>query len=558
SSDECVRLLLRLFARACTLTRTSRTSRAPRTRTDPHRHRCSAPPGMPGRRKQPAGKRGAEPAERPPEGGKRRREEGWMARQVAELRAAERAQPFNEKRLRFLSESRKVKQGSQGVLYWMCRDQRVQDNWALIYAQRLARTEKLPLHVCFCLSPRFLEATVRQMGFMLNGLKEVEKECSTLEIQFHLLLGAAGEVLPGFVKDRRMGAVVTDFFPLRLPLQWAEDVKKGLPSDVPFIQVDAHNVVPCWVASDKQEYSARTIRGKITKLLPEFLTEFPLVEKHPRCAPVLAKPVDWDKAWSSLEVDRSVGEVEWARPGSTAAMATLESFVDQRLQDFAAHRNNPNREALSQLSPWLHSGQVSAQRVVLQVKRNGPRGPSVDAFVEEAVVRRELADNFCYYNKDYDCVDGAYEWAQKTLRDHAKDPRPHLYSRKQLEEAKTGDRLWNAAQIQLVKEGKTHGFLRMYWAKKILEWMPSPEEALSTALYLNDRYSLDGNDPNGYVGCMWSICGIHDQGWQERPVFGKIRYMNYAGCKRKFDVPAFERRYCSVNSSSSSSSSSSN
>ncbi|XP_055007908.1 deoxyribodipyrimidine photo-lyase-like, partial [Boleophthalmus pectinirostris] len=177
----------------------------------------------------------------------------------------------------------------------------------------------------------------------------------------------------------------------------------------------------------------------------------------------------------------------------------------------------------------------------LQVKKKG--GESSAPFIEELVVRRELTDNFCYYNKKYDSIKGAYDWAQKTLKDHAKDKRPYVYTQDQLEKAKTHDDLWNGAQFQMISEGKMHGFLRMYWAKKILEWTSSPEEALSIALYLNDRYSLDGQDPNGFVGCMWSICGIHDQGWAERPIFGKIRYMNYKGCQRKFDVARFEKKY---------------
>lgn len=165
-------------------------------------------------------------------------------------------------------------------------------------------------------------------------------------------------------------------------------------------------------------------------------------------------------------------------------------------------------------------------------------------------MRRELADNFCFYNlENYDSIKGTNEWAQKTLQDHAQDKREYLYTREKLEGGKTHDDLWNAAQLQLVNEGKMHGFLRMYWAKKILEWTASPEEALEVSLYLNDRFSLDGNDPNGYVGCMWSVCGVHDQGWAERPVFGKIRYMNYNGCKRKFDVTEFVRRYGTTNES---------
>ncbi|XP_067109490.1 CPD photolyase [Osmerus mordax] len=479
----------------------------------------------------------------------RDRPEGWLQDQVDQQRCDKKDVQFNKKRLRFLSQTQKIKQGSEAVLYWMSRDHRVQDNWALIHAQQLALAEKLPLSICYCLEvPKSEVATIRHHGFLLKGLEEVAKESSSLNIQFHLLHGSAGEVLPGFVTDRRVGAVVTDFSPLRTPLQWLEEVEKGLPDDIPFIQVDAHNVVPCWVASSKLEYSARTIRGKITKLLPEFLTEIPPVDKHPHTAVRSAKPVDWVETVASLQVDRTVEEVEWAKPGSAAGMNMLESFIDLRLKHFATHRNDPNSAALSQLSPWIRFGHLSAQRVVLQVQRGGRNASqSVSSFSEELVVRRELTDNFCFYNKNYDSVTGASEWAQKTLKDHAKDPREYVYTREQLEKAETHDKLWNAAQYQVVTQGKMHGFMRMYWAKKILEWTSSPEEALSIAIYLNDRYELDGQDPNGFVGCMWSICGIHDQGWAERPVFGKIRYMNYAGCKRKFDVEQFERKYTPKN-----------
>ncbi|XP_026791694.3 CPD photolyase [Pangasianodon hypophthalmus] len=469
---------------------------------------------------------------------------GWLQGKVAEIRRNSAECKFNMKRLRFLTDAQKVRQGCGAVLYWMARDQRVQDNWALVYAQQLALEENLPLHVCFCLVPQYLEWTYRQYAFALRGLQEVAKECTSLNIQFHLLRGEPELTLPGFVKHWDIGAVVTDFNPLRLPLQWTEHVKKELPSDVPFIQVDAHNVVPCWEASNKLEYAARTIRGKITKLLPEFLMEFPPVDMHPHLSTKTAKKVDWEEVMSSLEVDRSVGEVLWAKPGTTEGIAMLESFIDQRLRLFATERNNPNANALSQLSPWIHSGQISAQRVLLEVRRWGKRlTESVSSFTEELLVRRELSDNFCFYNDNYDNINGAYDWAKKTLQDHAKDARPYLYTREQLENADTYDQLWNAAQRQIVLEGKMHGFMRMYWAKKILEWTASPEEAVNISIYLNDRYALDGCDPNGYVGCMWSICGIHDQGWAERPVFGKIRYMNYAGCKRKFDVGQFERKY---------------
>ncbi|KAJ1087364.1 hypothetical protein NDU88_000540 [Pleurodeles waltl] len=452
---------------------------------------------------------------------------------------------FNKKRVRLISsENNSLKDDSSGIVYWMSRDQRVEDNWAFLYAQRLALKEKLPLHVCFCLVPKFLEATIRHFGFMLKGLREVSEECKKLKIPFHLLIGFGKDVLPEFVKEHGIGGVVTDFAPLRVPMQWVEDVKKCLPEDVPFVQVDAHNIVPCWVASVKQEYGARTIRNKIHDKVPEFLTEFPPVVAHPYESKFQAKPIDWDACSASLQVDRTVGEVDWAKPGTKAGMGMLQSFIAERLKFFGADRNNPNKSALSNLSPWFHFGQVSVQRAILEVQKYRSKyKESVDGFVEEAMVRRELADNFCFYNKNYDKVEGAYDWAKNTLKDHAKDKRTHNYTLEQLEAGKTHDPLWNAAQLQMVHEGKMHGFLRMYWAKKILEWTKSPEEALQFSIYLNDRFELDGRDPNGYVGCMWSICGIHDQGWAEREVFGKIRFMNYNGCKRKFDVAQFERQY---------------
>ncbi|XP_070539072.1 deoxyribodipyrimidine photo-lyase-like [Ptychodera flava] len=451
---------------------------------------------------------------------------------------------FNKKRIRLLSDVGQMPDTNNGIVYWMSRDQRVQDNWALLYAQRLALKEKVPLHVCFCLVPSFLEATIRQYGFMLKGLQEVENELNKLDITFHLLIGYAKDVLPEFVKSQDIGGVVTDFSPLRIPLKWVSDVAKELPDDVPFCQIDAHNIVPCWEASPKQEYSARTIRSKIHNQLSPYLTQFPAVCVHPHKAKTKSEPIDWSAAKASLEVDRTVAEVDWAMPGTSAGLRMLESFCKHRLRYFNADRNNPNKTALSNMSPWFHFGQVSVQRAILEVR--GYRSKykeSVEGYVEEAIIRRELSDNFCFYNKKYDSVDGAHDWAKKTLQDHAQDKREYVYSRDKLEEAKTHDDLWNAAQIQMVNEGKMHGFLRMYWAKKILEWTESPEQALEFAIYLNDKYELDGRDPNGYVGCMWSICGTHDQGWAERAVFGKIRFMNYQGCKRKFDVAAFVKKY---------------
>ncbi|XP_055008221.1 deoxyribodipyrimidine photo-lyase-like, partial [Boleophthalmus pectinirostris] len=305
---------------------------------------------------------GAEKPNKQPKITSEKKAAGWLQEQVLKQRAEKKEMKFNKKRLRFLTDTQKIKQGAEGILYWMNRDQRVQDNWALIHAQRLALKEELPLHVCFCLLvPKSKLSTYRHFSFLLKGLEEVSQELKTLGIEFHLLHGPPGEVLPGFVSDRSLGAVVTDFSPLREPLQWLEDLKKKLPKDIPFIQVDAHNIVPCWEASPKLEYAARTIRGKINKVLPEFLTDFPLVEKHPYIAIRTAKQVDWAKVLASLQVDKTVGETDWAKPGTKAGMAMLESFIDVRLKLFATQRNDPNAAALSQLSPWIRFGHISAQ-----------------------------------------------------------------------------------------------------------------------------------------------------------------------------------------------------
>jgi deoxyribodipyrimidine photo-lyase len=217
----------------------------------------------------------------------------------------------------------------------------------------------------------------------------------------------------------------------------------------------------------------------------------------------------------------------------------LKAFLKNKLGFYEERSNNPTADGLSNLSPYLHFGQISAQRVALEVSRTEAQQNGKEAFLEELIVRRELSDNFCYYNENYDHFEGFPNWAKETLNKHRNDTRPYIYSLDTLEDARTHDELWNAAQRQMIVKGKMHGYMRMYWAKKILEWTPSPEEALRIANYLNDRYELDGRETNGYVGVAWSIGGVHDRAWPERPVFGKIRYMSYNGCKSKFKVDAY-------------------
>ncbi|CAN7134349.1 unnamed protein product [Brassica rapa subsp. narinosa] len=436
------------------------------------------------------------------------------------------------------------------VVYWMFRDQRLRDNWALIHAVDLANRTNAPVAVVFNLFDQFLGAKARQLGFMLKGLRQLHRQIESLQIPFFLLQGDAKETIPEFMKECGASHLVTDFSPLREIRSCKDEVVKRTSVALAIDEVDAHNVVPMWAASGKLEYSARTIRGKINKLLPEYLVEFPEIEPpKKKWGGMVDKVVDWDSIIDNVVREGAeVPEVEWCVPGEDSGMEVLmgrqEGFLTKRLRNYSTDRNNPVKpKALSGLSPYLHFGQISAQRCALEARKVQKTYPqAVDTFLEELIVRRELSDNFCYYQPHYDSLEGAWEWARKSLMDHASDKREHTYSLEQLEKGQTADPLWNASQLEMVYQGKMHGFMRqvkMYWAKKILEWTKGPEEALSISIFLNNKYELDGRDPSGYVGCMWSICGVHDQGWKERPVFGKIRYMNYAGCKRKFNVDSY-------------------
>jgi len=417
----------------------------------------------------------------------------------------------------------------------MSRDQRSEDNWALLWAQQKALERRTGLAVVFCLVPDFLGATLRQYAFMLKGLETLEKRLKAKQIEFFLITGPPGKKVPEFVGRCGAKLLVCDFDPLRAKRQWKNQIASRIT--IPFNEVDAHNIVPCWIASDKCEYAAYTFRPKIRRLIPEFLEDFPQLSTHPFSWPSNpSMPIDWHRLRSDLACDPSVPEASWIAPGENAARTSLENFIKERLAAYDKLRNDPNQNGQSDLSPHIHFGHLSAQRAALEVRKQVGCESSQEAFLEELIVRRELSDNFCNFNEAYDQFSGFPAWAQKSLADHLADKRPYAYDLEVLEQAKTHDALWNAAQMQMVKTGKMHGYMRMYWAKKILEWSLTPQIAQQWAVYLNDRYELDGRDPNGYAGIAWSIGGVHDRAWKERPVFGKIRYMSQRGARSKFDA----------------------
>lgn len=435
--------------------------------------------------------------------------------------------------------SRRLKNGRRGegpVVYWVSRDQRVEDNWALLWAQQEAIARQKGLLVVFCLIPGYLGARSIHYAFMLRGLAGMMKKLHELGIHFIILEEAPDKILPSFLRQIDAHALVSDFDPLRMKRQW----KKQLAANVvtPIFEVDTHNIIPAWIVSDKKEYAAYTLRPKINRLLDDFLTDIPPIRHH---------PFEWEQA-SSFAGPLSLPATGSDRlsacdklPGSGEAEAQLcaENFVHKGLSNYGELRNNPCVKGQSGLSPYLHFGQLSAQRLAWIVSRCELPAEVKKQFLEELIVRRELSDNFCLYEPMYDSFEGFPDWARKTLDEHRGDVRDYIYSLEELETGNTHEQLWNACQVDLVQSGKLHGYLRMYWAKKILEWTPDPEAALEYAITLNDRYSLDGRDPNGYAGVAWSIGGVHDRAWRERPVFGKIRYMNEAGCRRKFDVNSY-------------------
>jgi deoxyribodipyrimidine photo-lyase len=441
---------------------------------------------------------------------------------------------MNKNRIRLLQKGIKKK---GFILYWMSRDQRFHDNWALIYAQKLALKKKEPLVVIFSIITDFLQATLRHFDFLLINLKKVKEKCTKANIPFILLEGNPSDTIPRFLDEYDVSNVIIDFSPLKIKKQWIDTIKSKI--EIPLFEVDAHNIVPCWKISQKQEYAAYTIRPKIKENLSSYLEDFPEVRNHPYTVSSSFPNFNFEEITKNLKTDNSVNPISWLSSGEEYAKKILNEFIHKKIKSYLKFRNNPNKDVLSNLSPYLHFGQISSQRVVLELSKKIPISDLKNTFFDEIIVRKELSDNFCYFNENYDSFEGFPHWARKTLNSHRDDKREYIYSLDELEKGKTHDDVWNAAQSEMIKKGKMHGYLRMYWAKKILEWTETPEDALNYTILLNNKYEIDGNDPNGYVGIAWAIGGVHDRAWKERPIYGKVRYMSYNGLKRKFNIDTY-------------------
>ncbi len=421
------------------------------------------------------------------------------------------------------------------VLYWMHREMRATGNWALLHARERAAARNQPLAVVFCLAGGYPPAAMSHFAFMIHGLAETARTLAAKGIPLMVLRGAPGREVAAFARETRAGLVVTDADPTKPKRAWLADLLAD--ADCPVEEVDARNVVPARLVSPKAEVMARTLRPKIQRLLPEFLTPFP--ELTPQDAPWPGPAPRTD--WPALLAEFSTPQPSFP-PGATMAAATLENFLREGLPRYADARNSPLEPAGSRLSPYLHFGQLSAQTVALRVLAANAPVEARTAFLEQLIVRRELAENFCLYVPHYDTIDAFPAWAKATLGKHATDTRAVLPD-DQLEAGETPDPLWNAAQRQLLATGHMHGWLRMYWAKQLLPWSRDAETALARVLRLNDSLSLDGRDVNGYAGAAWSIGGVHDRPWPERRVFGCVRSMTASGATRKFNVRAFVERW---------------
>ncbi|MDX1667131.1 MAG: deoxyribodipyrimidine photo-lyase [Saprospiraceae bacterium] len=439
-------------------------------------------------------------------------------------------------RIKNLNEKETDQEGTY-VLYWMQQSQRTEWNHALEYAARMARQLEQPLLVGFGLTADYPDANARHYTFMLEGLKQVSEKLKERKTKLVVRKGHPAEV--ALELGERASAIVCDRGYLRHQRAWREEVAEKAGCSV--VQVESDLIVPVESASDKQEYAARTIRKKLMGQYEDYL-DFPDPVNPPKDGRYLnvsgidlRKP---EKVIEDLDVDHSVEPVsKLFKGGTTEAVEQFDRFLENHLKAYDDHRNQPQTDHVSHMSKYLHFGQISPVYLADKIRSYGS-GENVDSFIEELLVRRELAANYCFYNDQYDSFEGLPDWALKTLNAHASDPRPTTYSLQQLEAARTDDPYWNAAMREMKLSGYMHNYMRMYWGKRILSWVGTPSRAYEITLHLNNKYFLDGRDCNSYANVSW-IFGLHDRAWQERDIYGKVRIMTQSGLKRKFDPDAY-------------------
>ena len=426
------------------------------------------------------------------------------------------------------------------VVYWMQRAQRALDNSALDLAVETANALNQPVVIFFAPVPFYPHANLRHYAFLAQGIADTAKRARERGVGFILRCYPEHSLLK-FCDKVKASLVIGDENPLRDPNHWRGVAARKLR--VPLWTVDADVLVPSKLL-EKEQYAARIIRPRLQQRLERFLTppqnpQAKIEWQKPRGLHALPDDGSFDitEDWQGL--DRSVPPVDSFRGGTSEALRLLRDFVTYKLAHYPQRHGKPEMDGTSRLSPYLHFGHIGPHTVALAVERAKAPRAAKDDFLDQLITWRELSINFVHFNSLYDSIESAPDWAHRTLAKHAGDQRPVIYSRQQLELAETHDELWNAAQRQMLHAGWMHNYMRMYWAKKILEWSESPAVAYQTAVYLNDKYFLDGRDPNGYAGIAWAIAGKFDRPWFERPIFGTIRYMSGNAARKKFDADSY-------------------
>jgi deoxyribodipyrimidine photo-lyase len=426
------------------------------------------------------------------------------------------------------------------VLYWMQMYKRTTHNHALTYAIRKANELKLPLVVYEGLKYYYPWASDRLHTFILEGVEDRRVQFECVGARYIFYLQKDGDSPKDVVAQLAVDAacIVTDDYPcFIIP---AHNTRVAKRAAVPVFAVDSNGIVPM-AKFDKEEYAAYTIRPKIRKLLPDYLKpykedtiEIDGVRLEVDCPETNVTEATISKLVAECDIDHSVGPSKIYRGGDVNGHIRLEKFVKEILPDYEMARNKPDRDGSSRLSAYLHFGFLSPLEIALAVRESDAPEEAKDAYLEELIVRRELSFNFTLRNPAYDSLAALPAWVQKTMREHIGDERQFTYTLEQLENGETHDELWNAAQREMVVTGEMHNYVRMLWGKNVIAWSPTYEIAFETLVHLNNKYCLDGRDPNSYAGILWCF-GKHDRPWMERPVFGTIRYMTSGSTGKKFD-----------------------
>lgn len=478
---------------------------------------------------------------------------------------------FNSNRV-FKRNSNQPNPNGEYVLYWMQINRRFHYNFALEYAVHWANKQDKPLLILEAFSCDYPWATDRTHTFMMQGMKEHADFAKSEGLNYFSFVEQEAGQYKRLLFDltSKASLIITDEYPVFIMRQRNETYSQEI--DIPYITVDSNGLIPLGL-TEKDPYSAYLFRKIMQKNFIEAYTNPPVKDpldalKNRQKIVIDASVIEnlpvaedafeeMNSFISTLKIDHTVKPISW-HGGRSAALSMMERFVQNSLLEYDEKRNHPDEKKTSHLSAWLHFGKISEYEIVKAVIDYQPKGwdldkiiynngstggffngdPNIDGFLDEVITWREVGFHFAHHRPDYDCYDSLPDWALQTLEEHRYDPREWTYSYDQLAASETHDEIWNAAQTQLREDGIIHNYLRMLWGKKVIEWTPDPETALQYLINLNNTYAIDGRDPNSYSGIFWCF-GRFDRAWQEREIFGKLRYMTSDSTRKKVKLKQY-------------------